>query len=294
MLTNVSLSSIDRRRNSDDLYKSLFEMSIDAIKITNKEGFIVEVNNSFASLFGYNRDEIINANSEMFWVDKDERKKWLEVLNDNGLVKNYEAKLVKKDGEQLICFISSIVWRDNNNEIFAYQSIIKDITESKKREKSLKMKTEFIESILKAIPDDIIVVNKDKIVVWSNMEDDIPLGSLMCNSMHGHNISKPANCIKENGDPDCPIDEVFENGNTISFESNVNGRMWWHVVTPCNYNGHVSTVMELRRDITEEKMKAERVDIEELKHIAKEVASGYKEMYNTFAELVQNNNIHRG
>ena len=47
-------------------------------------------------ILGYRADEVVGRNAAEFYVDKEERTKILEALNEEGAVYNYETKLQKK------------------------------------------------------------------------------------------------------------------------------------------------------------------------------------------------------
>lgn len=102
---------------------------------------------------------------------------------------------------------------------------------------------EFLKSILSALPDEISIINTKKEIIWSNKNElkKLPLNKL-------DNFF--SNMTFKDG---CPLDYVFLNKNTINFETKIENKNYLNIITPCNYNGHVSTILYLRRDITETK-----------------------------------------
>ena len=115
------------------------------------------------------------------------------------------------------------------------------IEEHEKNIQELKKLNEFTQSILSAIPDDIIIVDKDKTIIWSNNKTFV-----------GKKIEEFRNIyFDEYGK--CPIEEVFECSKPVQFEIHEGDKVYWHIATPCNYNGSVKTVLEVRREITEKK-----------------------------------------
>lgn len=128
----------------------------------------------------------------------------------------------------------------------------------------LKRGTEFLKSILLAIPDDILIIGKDKDIIWSNREN-----------FKNKNLSNLEFLFyKMSFNMGCPIDYVFNNATTIQFETEVDNLHYLNIVSPCNYNGHVNTVLELRRNITEIKK------IEEFKQLEKLIGEVVKSQEN--------------
>lgn len=122
---------------SEKKYRSLFENSTDAIYISEVNGKIIEVNESFLKMFGYTRDELFYIKSSDFYHDNKDREDLLSILEDEGFVSGYETNLVKKDGTVLICKLTTQVNRDSEDNIIYYQGLIRDVTEERKIEQAM-------------------------------------------------------------------------------------------------------------------------------------------------------------
>ena len=115
--------------------------------------------------------------------------------------------------------------------------------------KDLKRKHEFIISLLNAITDEMCVINRDMKIVWSKDKNLIgKMAEDICNSQKR---------LKH-------ISSVFDTRVAQKFETEKDGRYYSHIVSLCNANGEVSTVLEMRRDITESKKIEEMKQLEEL------------------------------
>ncbi len=123
---------------------------------------------------------------------------------------------------------------------------------------------EFFNSLMKILPDEIVVVNQDKIIVWSNNKD--LEGCHLCYTLH--DVNDGLHIIHDDGSIECPIDTVFINGGRKDFESEIDGEYWWHIVAPCNANGKIHTILEVRRNITSKK---KIYEFQELRDLVKEV-----------------------
>jgi len=133
---------------SEERYRSVFEVSRDMIYIRTKEGNFVDVNPAGLKMFGYTKEEMLNLNVMELYFDPAERIKFQQEIERNGSVKNYEVKLRKKDGTEIECLVTSTVRLDRDGNILGYQGIVRDITERKQEEEKMKRYTKDLERIV--------------------------------------------------------------------------------------------------------------------------------------------------
>ena len=120
---------------SEKKYRDIFEYSQDAIYISTIDGKLLDINKAGEDLFGYSRDELLNMNVENLYANKEDREKFKKEISKRGFVRNYEVKLRKKDGKEIDCLLSTIMFKKGDKII--YQGIIKDITPIKEARKEL-------------------------------------------------------------------------------------------------------------------------------------------------------------
>ncbi|HNI43772.1 MAG TPA: PAS domain S-box protein [Chitinophagales bacterium] len=125
-------------------YRRLFEESNDAIYITSVRGNMLEVNQAWLDLFGYEQEEVPRISALHLYADPNDRNKFAEVISQYGSVSNYEVTLLKKNGMPIECMLSTTTRRNMEGEIIGYQGIIRDITE-RKRTQDLVRKKEIAE-----------------------------------------------------------------------------------------------------------------------------------------------------
>ncbi len=89
-------------RLSEERYRTVFITSPDAVVITRlADGMYLDVNEGFTQSFGWSRDEIVGKavfESEI-WRHPQERSRLIEILQRGGMVRNFEAEFVSKDGK---------------------------------------------------------------------------------------------------------------------------------------------------------------------------------------------------
>jgi transcriptional regulator with PAS, ATPase and Fis domain len=110
-----------------------------------------------------------------------------------------------------------------------------DLEEYKSIYNELKRGIEFLKSIILAIPDDILIIDENREIIWSNKKE-----------IKGLSLNEIEN-IFENSDfkHGCPIEFVFQNKDSVHFETKVENKNFLNTISPCNYNGHISTILLL-------------------------------------------------
>lgn len=117
-------------------YKTLFQKSLDAIFITNRDQYFEDINDSFIDLFGAH-DNIKEYHVKDIFFSQDDFKIYNDKLNKYGLVKDLEAKLKGPQGTTVQAVISAVGIHNAENEVEGYQGIIRDITMLKNAEAEL-------------------------------------------------------------------------------------------------------------------------------------------------------------
>lgn len=125
-------------RNTERLFSQVFTNSPQPMSITTlAEGRYLDVNESFLSLLGYTREEVIGRTSVDLgiWEKSEHRAEFVKTLKSAGRVRNYETALRGKEG-QTQCWLSSADLMELNGEqcILVVSS---DITERKRAEEAL-------------------------------------------------------------------------------------------------------------------------------------------------------------
>lgn len=97
-------------RESEERFAKAFHASPDALSISRvADGVIVEVNDSFMSLFGFSRDEVIGKSTlELgIYVDPTARGRALKILERDGRIRDFEFEMKRKSGELMLIQFSA-------------------------------------------------------------------------------------------------------------------------------------------------------------------------------------------
>ncbi|MCA9446665.1 MAG: PAS domain S-box protein [Candidatus Omnitrophica bacterium] len=125
--------------SSKERYRTLFENSHDAIYMIERDGAILDVNPAFLDLFGYTREEVQNLDGFTIFASNEERVRFQTEIENEEALKDYEIVFRRKNGKRMDGLLTASVRRDGEGRIYAYQGIIRDITEKKKAEKSFRL-----------------------------------------------------------------------------------------------------------------------------------------------------------
>ncbi|VAX15200.1 hypothetical protein MNBD_IGNAVI01-2314 [hydrothermal vent metagenome] len=123
-------------QEAKDKYANLFHDLRNAVYESSPEGKLLDINPSGVKLFGYDsKEELLNVDiAKDLYVDPTDREKLKAEIEEKSFIKNYEIKIKNKKGEQKVVLETSTTIRDSSGKIIAYQGILTDVTEDKKRE----------------------------------------------------------------------------------------------------------------------------------------------------------------
>ena len=134
----------EQLKASENKFRMAFMTGADAFSIsTLKEGLILEVNDRFAAVFGYSRDEACGKTVTALglYCDSD-RGRLLSELTANGYAKELEFLARRKDGEFRSVLISSSPLQGAGGELLL--TVSRDITEQKRVEaEKVKLEDQF-------------------------------------------------------------------------------------------------------------------------------------------------------
>ena len=142
LLASQAAISLENTRLYHDLaereskIRRLVEANIIGIFIYALEGRIVEANDAFLQMVGYDREDLVSGRIRWTdltppeWLDRDLRQ-WVPKLQKTGILPPFEKEYFRKDGSRVPVLTGVATFEENDNEGVAF---VLDLTERKRTE----------------------------------------------------------------------------------------------------------------------------------------------------------------
>ncbi len=195
-MTRLATIAIERNaseealRESEARFRGLFETVVDGVYRSSADGRIIGANPALVSMLGYEKEEDLTQMSsavELF-VNPLEREALIKKLNEEGVVRNFEYRLRRKNGDTIVVLENARAVSDAHGKIVAYEGTITDITERKQNEMSVFQEKERAQVTLQSIGDAVITTDADGKVDYLNP---------VAESLTGWNLEKAKGCSIE-------------------------------------------------------------------------------------------------
>ncbi|MHC1742616.1 MAG: PAS domain S-box protein [Syntrophobacteraceae bacterium] len=134
----------ERKRAQDELKRTkeylanVIENSVDAIGIVDRQGRFILWNRRAVEIYGYYPEELAGKSSFDLYADLAELDKMLDRLRRDGVVREYEILMKKKDGSIVPMDISISQLKDEHGQTIGSVCVARDLSERKKAEMELK------------------------------------------------------------------------------------------------------------------------------------------------------------
>lgn len=151
----------EKLRSSESRYRGLFENVVDGVYIASQDGDIITVNPALVEMLGYDSADDLRAGGRttMFYVNPIDRERVCARLEAQGFVRNFEYRLRRKDGSEIVVLENSRAIYDDSGKIVAHEGTITDITERKIAETRVFEEKERAQVTLQSIGDGVITTD---------------------------------------------------------------------------------------------------------------------------------------
>ena len=159
----------EQLREKEAQYRSIFEATYDALFIIDLDGYIVEVNPAYCSMFGYTREEVIGMHASSLTL-LDYLPGLDEALETVKTGETFQAPAIvrcpRKDG--------TVFYAEAQSTTFTYRGkshalgVVRDITERVKAEQQLREKEAQYRGVFEAASDAMVITNLDGFVIEAN------------------------------------------------------------------------------------------------------------------------------
>ena len=213
----------DKLRSSEMRYRGLFENVVDGVYIASRDGELIAANPALVEMLGFSSAEELKAagRTTMLYVNPIDRERVFARLEAEGLVKNFEYRLRRKDGREIVVLENARAVYDENGNIAAHEGTITDITERKRAETRIFEEKERAQITLQSIGDGVITTDADGCIDYINpVAQDLtgwdmrsargtPIGEIMT-IINAHTRATVAN----------PVMRCLKEGRVITLEEN--------------------------------------------------------------------------
>ena len=100
------------------LLNAIFETVGDGVFVVNLEGYLLNINKSFADMLGYRKNELIGkhlpdiSSRNISEFSSEYSTLMIKKLLTDGFVKNKEIKYIKKDGSVFVAEVNINSWKE--------------------------------------------------------------------------------------------------------------------------------------------------------------------------------------
>jgi PAS domain S-box-containing protein len=164
-ITQRKQAEADLQR-SETKFRNIFENSqVGIFRTRFPDGLILDVNQRFANLFGYDSpEELIEFKRKSgtdCYVHSSDREYAVESLNQQGELQNFEVQMRKRDGT-----VFWVLYSARLNTIDGYmEGVISDINDCKQAEAALQASETELRALFSAIPDPLFVLTAEGRVI---------------------------------------------------------------------------------------------------------------------------------
>lgn len=246
--------------DKDDLYRTAFMTSHDAINITRlSDGMYLDVNEGFERITGWKREETIGKTSiELnIWKVPEDRERLVATLQQQGSCENLQAEFGLKDGSSIIGLMSARIIEIKGESCLL--SITRDITHRMQAESSLRRLTQAVEQS----PVSIVITDLEANIEYVNSTFTKVSGYAL-EEVQGKN----PRILQSGKTPKSRYDEMWAcltagedwRGELINRSKDGNEYIESALISPVrDANGNITHYLAINQNVTEKKRDEEKI-----------------------------------
>ncbi|CCU78410.1 hypothetical protein HSACCH_00599 [Halanaerobium saccharolyticum subsp. saccharolyticum DSM 6643] len=157
----------EKLKKSEYKYQNLFNSAPVGIVTTTSNGRVVKINKTMAEILGFDSvEEVLNYYPDLsrkLYVNPERRKELVKSLKENGEVKDFDFKAIKRNGSHIWLNMSAKISKESD-DFFVIEAFVFDITARKIREEKIgKQKEELSDSFeqITAYNEEIMAMNEE-------------------------------------------------------------------------------------------------------------------------------------
>jgi PAS domain S-box-containing protein len=196
--------------HDDDRYRLLFERNLAGVFRSTTSGRILECNDAFAQIFGYESvDHVVERQAKDFYPSEAARQALMAQLEARGELHNHEMVLVRADDTPVWVLANMNLVTDEGGDPWLVEGTMVDISERKRAEDRLALQSTALESAASAI----VITDPDGTIQWVN-----PAFSWLTGYTAEEAVGQNSRILRSDRQPESVYDELWR---TIN-----DGRVW--------------------------------------------------------------------
>ncbi|MFU8795690.1 MAG: PAS domain-containing protein [Dehalococcoidia bacterium] len=154
------------RTRADDKHRAIIQAAIDGFWINDMDGRLLEVNDSYCTMIGYTREELLTMSiSDVEATETpEETARHIEKVMERGCDR-FEARHRRKDGTTIDVEISANYIQAEGGQLFVF---IRDFTERKLIEEALEYSERNYRTLVESIPQKVFLKDRDSVYISCN------------------------------------------------------------------------------------------------------------------------------
>lgn len=257
---------------SEEKYRIILENIEDGYYEVDIAGNFTFFNDPLCQILGYSKQELLGMNSRQY-TDQENAKVLFRAFNKvyktGRPTKGFDWQLIRKDGTKRYIEASVSLLKDGSGKPAGFRGIVRDITERKEMEKSLREEEQRFRALAEQSSDIILIINREGIITYENKAVSEILGykpeeRIGANSLDNvHPDDKQSNIET--------FRKLFNNVNASTIQTEVrirhkdgSWRIFEEVASVLFKDNKVESVVVNLRDITERKKFEEKLREKEL------------------------------
>lgn len=158
-------------QESEARYRGLFDELPVGLYRTSIDGQIIDANPALIKLLGAkDKEELLALNASDFYLNRDEREQYEEILGQEGIVTGHDVQFKRLDSEVIWVHDTFRAIRDENGAVQYYEGSLEDITDQKRAALALKESEEKYRTLVETSPDAITVTDLEGNVIMCNQQ----------------------------------------------------------------------------------------------------------------------------
>ncbi|HEX9079662.1 MAG TPA: ATP-binding protein [Desulfuromonadaceae bacterium] len=122
-------------RESEERYRSLFDRVPAGLFRSTPDGRIVDINPALQHIMGFTeREALLDFRIADIWVTPEERVKWAAAVEKDGIVRDYETQMRRRDGTLFWARLNARAIKGGGDQLLFFEGILEDISERKRAE----------------------------------------------------------------------------------------------------------------------------------------------------------------